>query len=318
MLCSWFGRLCAPTCGPWPDRRADRLTSVVVADVLRSRPSGPAGVSIEVITPTIGAEVLGVDLAEDLANPIVVDVIKAAFIDHHVLVFRDQHLDQAEHKAFGRLFGELHVHPSRRRAGAGVDPEIFVVEANADTTLNNGGLWHTDLSCEPVPPLGSMLMLTDAPPDGGDTLFATMHGAYETLSEPVRRFVDGLSAHHDQRQDLRSYGYEPRAGAEYPASTHPVVVAHPETARPLLYVNPAFTTHIEDLSAAESSAILAMLHGHVAATPSIQCRVRWEPGTLVFWDNRCTQHFAVWDYAPAYRRGERVTICADAPPRSAS
>lgn len=266
------------------------------------------------LSPAIGAEVRGLDLAVDELDDAVLDAIGDAFRRHHVLVFRNQDLSRDQHKNLGRAFGALHIHPSQRSPRFTGDPEIFVVEAGPDSVLNNGGLWHADVTCEPVPPLGSMLLLTDAPPSGGDTLFANMHLAYASLSEPIRRMIDPLTAVHDQRLDLRRYGYEPKAGVDYPVTSHPVVVAHPETGRPLLFVNRAFTTSIEGLSEHESAAILDLLCRHIAERPQHQCRVQWEPGTLVFWDNRCTQHFAVWDYHPNHRRGERVTIeAAEAP-----
>ena len=270
------------------------------------------------ISPAIGAVVRSIDVRLALERDEVLDAIRSAFLAHHVLVFRDQRLSRDEHKALGRLFGPLHTHPSQRSSRFTGDAEIFVVEAGPDTVLNNGGLWHADVTCEPVPPLGSMLLLTDAPPIGGDTLFANMHLAYESLSDPVRRLLDPLTAVHDQRQDLRRYGYEPRPGVDYPMTTHPVVVAHPETGRPLLFVNQGFTTHIDGLTARESQALLELLYHHIAEDPRHQCRVRWEPGTLVFWDNRCTQHYAVWDYHPHHRRGERVTIEGDAAPAPAA
>lgn len=272
------------------------------------------GLDIRPITPDLGAEVSAIDLATAPEDGAVVGELKQAFLDHHVLVFRDQDIDREQHKALGRVFGELHIHPSRRGAKFTGDREIFPVAADESTTLNNGGLWHSDVSCDPIPPLGSILRLIEAPTRGGDTLFANMHLAYETLSGPIRSLIDELDAVHDQRQDLRNYGYEPRSDVDYPTSVHPMVVAHPETGRKLLFANPAFTTHVADLSTRESTAILQLLHEHVASTPSVQCRVRWEPGTVVFWDNRCLQHFAVWDYRPQPRRGERVTIAGTARP----
>jgi taurine dioxygenase len=264
------------------------------------------------LTPAIGAEVTGIDLAalDDLA----VAEIKAAFLTHHVLVFRDQDLTREQHKTLGRHFGELHVHPSKRHLGAKGDPEIFTVKTDENTVRNNGGRWHVDVSCEPVPPLGSLLLLTDAPPHGGDTLFANMHLAYETLSPPIQQLLLGLTAYHDGLQDLRWYGMEPKPGQTYPATTHPVVVEHAETGRPLLFVNEAFTSRIEGLSSNESDALLGLLFSHINNNPAIQCRVSWQPGTLTMWDNRCTQHHAVWDYAPHPRRGERVTVSGTAEP----
>lgn len=275
------------------------------------------GFSVSPLTPAIGAEVTGIDLAADLDDDTFA-VVHDAFLGHHVLVFRDQRLTRADHKAIGRRFGELHVHPSRRRPGFEGDPEIFPVRADEETVLNNGGLWHADVTCDAIPPLGSLLLLTEAPASGGDTLFANMHVAFETLSGPLRRMLTELDAVHDQRQDVANYRIEVPPGVELPRATHPVVVGHPETGRPLLFVNRAFTTHVEGLSVAESRALLDLLFDHIAAGVEFQCRVRWEPGTLVMWDNRCTQHYAVWDYRPQRRCGERVTVAGRERPRRAA
>lgn len=269
------------------------------------------------LTPLLGAEISGVELSAIGDDPDIVADIKAAFLAHHVLVFREQQLDREQHKSVGRLFGELHVHPSKRELGMKGDPEIFTVKTDANTVQNNGGQWHMDVSCEEVPPLGSMLLLKEAPPSGGDTVFANMHLAYDTLSPQVKKLLNGLTAFHDGLQNLRAYGYTPPPGVTYPANSHPVVVAHAETGRPLLFVNEGFTSHIEGVSARESSHLLRLLFEHIAGSPAIQCRVNWAPGTLVFWDNRCLQHFAVWDYAPHRRHGERVTVCATEAPRAA-
>ncbi len=266
------------------------------------------------LTPSIGAIVSGINLAHDLDEPAAEAAVKQAFLDHQVLVFRDQNLTREQHKNFGRRFGPLHIHPSQRHASYEGDREIFPVKADETTVLNNGGLWHSDVSCDEKPPLGSMLLLKESPTSGGDTLFANMYLAYETLSEPIRDLVNSLDAVHDQRQDLRNYNMEPRAGVDYPQTTHPLVVAHPDTGRKLLFCNPAFTTHIVGLSKPESQAILDMLFLHTANNPKLHCRVQWQPGTLTFWDNRCVQHYAVWDYRPQRRAGERVTIASTTAP----
>ena len=273
-----------------------------------------AALDIATLTPSIGAVVHGVDLAHDLQDPAIEAAVKQAFLDHQVLVFRNQELSREQHKDFGRRFGPLHVHPSQRHDGYDGDREIFPVEADETTVLNNGGLWHSDVSCDAMPPLGSMLLLKEAPASGGDTLFANMYVAYETLSEPIRTMIDGLDAVHDMRQDIRHYDMEPRPGVEYPQTAHPLVVAHPETGRRLLFCNPAFTSHIVGLCKRESKAILEMLFDHTANNPKLHCRVQWEPGTLTFWDNRCVQHYAVWDYRPQLRIGERVTIASTVAP----
>ncbi len=225
-----------------------------------------------------------------------------------VLVFRSQDLTIEEHKAFGRHFGPLHTHPSKRTLGVKGDPEIFEVKATATSQYANGEVWHNDLPCESEPPLGSALYLRESPACGGDTMFANMYEAYDSLSEPIRSLIDGLTAFHDGRQDLANYGIILEPDQHYPSASHPVAPRHPETGRRMLFVNAAFTVKINELSRNESDALLRLLYEHVGDQPRIQCRVRWEPGTLILWDNRCTQHRAVWDYFPETRRGERVTM----------
>lgn len=267
--------------------------------------------SVRAVTPHICAEVEGVDLAEPLSNEQAQD-IHDAWMDWKVLVFRDQHLDRDQHKAFGRRFGKLHVHPMQHKYGG--DPEILTVRTTADSAYTAGDGWHTDVTCDEVPPLGSMLYVTETPPAGGDTLFADMYLAWEMLSEPVRDFLEGLTAVHDGAIPyVGAYKSTPPPGG-YPRNEHPVVIRHPETGRRILYVNPGFTSHIVGLGRRESRAVLDMLHRHVATTPRLWGRVAWRPNTLTFWDNRCTQHHAVWDYFPHSRYGERVSIYDDRRP----
>jgi taurine dioxygenase len=268
------------------------------------------------LTPHIGAEVRGVDLSNPLSDAQQRDV-RRAFLDWSVLVFRDQTLTQRQHKDFARLFGPLHVHPLKASAGYDDhgDPEILAVKTTQKSKFTAGDGWHTDVSCDEKPPMGSMLYIKETPQDGGgDTLFADMYRAFETLSEPMQRFLEGLTAVHDGALPyLGSYHYSPPAGSNYPRNVHPVVTRHPETGRKVLFVNSGFTTHIVGLSRWESRGLLDMLFDHIATTPSLTCRVRWEPDTLTFWDNRCTQHHAVWDYYPQSRYGERVSIVGGRP-----
>jgi len=272
-------------------------------------------ITVDPLTPSLGAEIGNVDLANPDAGAI--EDIRAAFRRHLVLVFRDQHLTREQHKAFGRLFGELHLHPAKTNLGVKGDPEIFDINVTEKTRVANGEAWHTDLSCEPVPPLASALYITETPPSGGgDTLFANMQDAFDTLSAPIRVLLAGLTAHHDGFRDLRHYGYEPKPGDTYPSADHPVVVRHPDTGRQLLFVNEAFVSRVNELSPRESDAILAMLYRHIEAGTRFQCRVRWCENTLVLWDNRAVHHHATWDYYPETRRGERVTIRATEPPRA--
>lgn len=274
------------------------------------------------LTPTIGAEITGLDIGRDADAA--ADELRAAFREHLVLVFRGQHLTREQHKAFGRLFGELHVHPSRRSGMAGSagkgDPEIFTVSAGPESRHANGEAWHSDVSCEEDPPLASILHLTEAPAQGGDTLFMNMTGVFESLSAPLRSLLtggsglaggsgpSGLTARHDGARDLANYGITLRADQHYPSAVHPVVIAHPQTGKPVLFVNDSFTTAIEGLPRWESDMLLHGLYAHAARSVRWQCRVRWQPGTLVMWDNRAVQHHAVWDYFPARRRGDRVSV----------
>ncbi len=269
------------------------------------------------LTPKLGAEVAGVDLA-DLSDA-TFEALKAAFLERQVLVFRDQQLTREAHKAFGRRFGDLHLHPAKTQLGLPGDPEIFDINITADTRVANGEAWHTDLSCEVVPPMASALYITETPASGGgDTLFASMYEAYETLSEPLRGFLEGLTAFHDGAKDLAAYGYHLREGQTYPKANHPVVVRHPETGRRLLFVNEPFTVRINELEPLESEALLTLLYRHIERNTRFHCRVRWAPNTLVLWDNRAVHHHAVWDYYPETRRGERVTVRGAAPPVGAS
>lgn len=267
------------------------------------------------ITPKLGAEVHDVDLRD--LSPQTFTAVHKAFLEHGVLVFRDQHLDREAHKAFGRLFGELQTHPGKTHLGAPGDPEIFKISINEKTRVANGEAWHSDLSCEPVPPMASALYITEVPASGGgDTLFASMVQAYATLAEPLRALLCSLTALHSGEKDLKAYGIELKPGQTYPSATHPVVIAHPETGAPVLFVNEPFTEKINELTRSESDALLGLLYRHIETNTRFHCRVKWQPNTLVLWDNRAVHHHAVWDYYPETRRGERVTIRCPAPPEA--
>ncbi|MEE1886411.1 TauD/TfdA dioxygenase family protein [Pseudomonas carassii] len=265
-------------------------------------------INVERLTPIIGAEIGGVDLSRSLP-PEQLAEIRRAFLENHVLVFRDQQLSVEQHKAFGRLFGQLRALPLEDIDGD--DPELVVIRANAQSRFVAGETWHTDGTADPEPSMGSMLYVKETPAigTGGDTLFANMHLALEMLSPAMQEFLGTLTAIHDG--EIPWKGYTPPPGL--PKTEHPVVVRHPETGRPSLFINSGFTSHIVQLSASESQVLLGMLFDLVAREPVLSCRVRWAPGTLVFWDNRCTQHHAVWDYFPHSRYGERVTILGGRP-----
>ncbi|MET1077648.1 MAG: TauD/TfdA family dioxygenase [Pseudomonas sp.] len=260
------------------------------------------------LTPVIGAEISGLDLAQPLLGQQLAEV-RRAFLENHVLVFRDQVLDVDQHKAFARLFGPLRALPLEDIDGD--DPELVVIKANRHSKFVAGETWHTDGTADVAPSLGSMLYLKQTPEIGcgGDTLFANMHLAYEMLSPPMRGFLEELSAIHDGA--IPWQGYEAPPGL--PKTEHPLVIRHPQTGRKALFVNSGFTAFIPQLSRSESQALLDLLFDQVAREPILSCRVRWTPNCLVFWDNRCTQHHAIWDYFPYSRYGERVTILGDRP-----
>ncbi|MDG1704700.1 MAG: TauD/TfdA family dioxygenase [Pseudomonadales bacterium] len=263
--------------------------------------------NISSITPTVGAEVTGVDLAD--LSPEAVSSIKAAFLKHHVLMFRDQTLSRDQHKAFGRLFGDLHIHPSKRNGMNQQDPELFIINTKPDAKLTNGEAWHSDVSCEEIPPKASILYVTKCPENGGgDTMFANMHEAFDELSPALQSLLLSKTAYHDGEIDLRNYGVRLRDGQTYPKASHPLVPRHPENGRPYLFANGSFTSHIEGIPRWESDMLLQGLYQRTATNPRIQCRVKWQPNTLVMWDNRSVQHHAILDYAGFARYGERVSV----------
>ena len=267
-------------------------------------------IGIDPVSPVIGAEVSGVDLSEPI-TPEAFAALHAALMTHQVLFFRDQELSFEQHKAFGRLFGDLHIHPAAPKDGA--HPEILVVHGDATVKFVAGEVWHSDVSCDVEPPLGSILRIEQVPVSGGDTLFASMYAAYEGLSDRMQRLLAELTAVHDgQQYYVGRYGAGHLRDESYPSAEHPAVRTHPVTGRQALYVNQGFTTRFKELKPAESDALLAFLLQHCAA-PEFQCRFRWRANSMAFWDNRCTQHHAIWDYYPQTRHGYRVTIKGDRP-----
>ena len=276
---------------------------------------------ITTLTPHIGAEVRGLQLSAPLSDEQEKE-LRRAFHDWMVLVFPDQELSPGQHKALGERFGRLHIHPQLRGAKM-AHPEVLPVVTNEHSPFTPGDGWHTDVSCDEIPPLASMLYLRETPAcGGGDTLFADMYMAYDLLSETMKRFLEALTAIHDgavpySAQQALGFG-RPKPGEDFPRAEHPIVTRHPETGRKVLYVNSGFTTKIVGLTVAESRAVLGLLFHHVESTPKLWCRVSWAPNTLTFWDNRCTQHHAIWDYYPHSRVGGRVSILAETGPIAAS
>ena len=268
-------------------------------------------IRVEPLSPIIGAEISGVDLRKPLGNQQFKE-IHDALTEHLVIFFRDQDIDLAQQKDFGRRFGKLHIHPTAPSPEG--HPEILIIKADAKSKAIAGNRWHSDVSCEAEPPMGSILHMRQLPPSGGDTMFANMYEAYEALSDPIKQLIGGLKAWHESEHVHRgTLGQKLREGlTEWPRSLHPMVRTHPVSGKKALFVNSGFTTRIEGLSARESRAILDMLFEHVT-TPEFQCRFRWREKSIAFWDNRCAQHYALWDYYPQSRLGYRVTVCGDKP-----
>ncbi|MCO4776281.1 MULTISPECIES: TauD/TfdA dioxygenase family protein [Lentibacter] len=265
---------------------------------------------IRPLTGGLGAEILGADVRDREQY----EEIHAAFAKHSVIVLRDQEISPEDHLDFARRFGPININ----RFFKPVDghPEIATVLKEKDQKEAVGEGWHTDHSYDQVPAMGSILHAIEMPPYGGDTLFVSMGAAYEALSEPMRRFLDGLTAIHSSRHvfgvstsdsEAAKSGRLSNADAATQDAHHPVVIRHPLSGRRGIFVNPVFTTHIEGLKPDESAAILNMLYEH-CKQPEFQCRVRWQEGDVTMWDNRATWHKAINDYQGFRRLMHRVTV----------
>jgi taurine dioxygenase len=271
---------------------------------------------IRPLSGALGAEILGVDFAQDLSDATVA-AIRAAWLEHGVAFFRGQTLSPGQFLGVARRFGEPIEYPFVK----GLDgfPQITPVIKLEHEKINFGGLWHSDTAYLERPPMATMLIARETPPRGGDTLFANMYLAYETLSDGMKRMLDGLIAVNSSakadvtrtREDRIKDSGKTEAKKEYVAE-HPVVRTHPETRRKALYVNGGHTLRFKDMSIEESTPILKYLLQH-AVRPEFTCRFRWEPGSVAFWDNRCTQHNPVNDYHGYRRVMHRVTLAGDVP-----
>lgn len=267
--------------------------------------------AIAPLTPAIGAEISGIDL-RDLPDDAALAALRRALLDWKVLFFRDQNIARAQHIAFARLFGELEIHPLTPKGQP--DPEVLRI-VHDENFKGSENVWHSDVTWRPEPSLGSILRAVEVPSTGGDTLFADMGAAFDGLPDAVKEKVCGLTAVHDF---LHAFGplFPPEQHDEirrkHPPQEHPVIRSHPETGRRLIYVNAAFTDHIAGMDREESRKLLDLLYAQ-ARVPEYQCRFRWTPDAVAFWDNRACQHYAVSDYWPQRREMERVTICGDRP-----
>jgi taurine dioxygenase len=266
---------------------------------------------VEPLTATIGAEITGVDLAEDLSDE-VIEGIREALLAWKVVFFRDQHrLDRDRHVAFGRRFGDLEIHPITPKDQA--QPEVFVIPAGG--TFRAPDNWHSDVTWRPEPSLGSILRAVELPPLGGDTLWADMGRAYDLLDDETKERIDGRKATHDYASAFgrkQPVEVQEKMRAQHPTVEHPIVRTHPETGRSTLYVNVSFSRSIVGMDDGEGRRLLRRLYRQ-ATIVDLQCRFRWRPGSVAFWDNRATQHIVSNDFLPARRVMERVTVAGDKP-----
>lgn len=286
-----------------------------MAQVQFRESSDYAHIQVEPMTGLIGAEISGIDLAQAQPDATMAEVERALH-EWKVIFFRDQDISTDDHLRFARWFGELEIHPfAPHKPGY---PEVLAITHN-EQSPGRENLWHSDVTWRLEPSLGSILRAIEVPPYGGDTLFSDMAAAYQGLDDSIKARVEGRTAIHDFgnfRRRMRKKGATDAEvaafDAQYPNPSHPVVRMHPVTGERGIYVNRAFTQYIEGMDRAESDALLEILYQQ-AAIPEYQCRFRWRPNSIAFWDNRAVQHYAAADYWPATRRVERVTICGDAP-----
>ena len=267
------------------------------------------------IFPTVGAEISGVDLRT--VSDAQFEAIRAVFNAQGLLFFRDQALDEHDHIKLAERFGRINV--NRFFATLPAHPQIALVGKEPDQTANIGGGWHTDHSYDEEPALGSILVARELPAVGGDTAFVSMYAAYDALSPGLQHTLKGLRAVHSAKHVFGNAGYQARTGdthgrignsaaaAELPDPVHPVVIRHPLSGRNALYVNPAFTLRFDGWSAADSRPLLDHLFA-VATTAAHVHRFAWRPGSIAFWDNRATWHFAQNDYHGHRRIMHRITI----------
>jgi taurine dioxygenase len=267
------------------------------------------------ISPTsgaLGAIIEGIDLSEPLGEAEVGE-LRGALNDHGVLFFRGQKITPEQHIAFAKRFGEVDI--NRFFKAVPGYPEIAEVRKDPEQKTNIGGGWHTDHSYDQVPALGSILLAKETPQRGGDTLFACMNRAYEALSDGLKKTLEGLRAVHSSRHVFgeksnyakRADGRIGNAAAAIQDAVHPVVLRHPESGKKILFVNAAFTTHIDGWTADESASLLGYLYEH-ASRPEFQYRFQWDDGSIAFWDNRSTWHYAVNDYHGERRLMHRITV----------
>lgn len=280
-----------------------------------------AQIVVKPISGALGAEIEGVDLSEELPQD-VFDAVRQALNDHEVIFFRNQDLTPDQHKAFARRFGPLVVHPFVKPLDG--HPEIVPIIKEKEDKANFGGGWHSDVSFMEKPALGSLLYAIDTPSFGGDTLWASQTRAYEALSDGMKKTLGPLRAVHSAGSQYGAGGESAknnskRKGMEVAVTdeantevVHPVIRTNPDSGKKGVYVNAGFTVRFEGWTKRESRPLLQFLYDH-CTEERFTCRFRWEPGSLAFWDNRVTQHYALNDYHGQRREMHRVTVEGEQP-----
>jgi taurine dioxygenase len=278
-------------------------------------------IEVTKIASAMGAEIAGVDLSRHMDDEVMGE-IRAALLDNLVIFFRDQQLTPDTQLAFARRWGDIHLHPFME--GMASHPEVLEIVKRPTDTKNFGGDWHSDQMFAPKPAMGTILYGKEIPSAGGDTLFTNLYLAYESLSAGMRRMLEGLRGvsvgdqlkSHDGKSRKDFYdgklAMKTRDPGEVQTTTaHPLVRTHPETGRKALFIG-GHVRYFEDMTVAESQPLIDFLMDH-ATKPEFTCRFRWRSGSLAFWDNRCTQHYAINDYPAETRIMHRVTVCGDVP-----
>ena len=267
------------------------------------------------LSPTIGGEILGIDLSKTLDKE-TKTLLYEALLTYKVIFFRDQEISTEQHIDFSKNFGELEIHPFAPKKES--FPEVLVITHN-EKSKGRENTWHSDVTWRMEPSLGSVLRMIEKPQHGGDTLFADMDAAYNGLSNAIKEKLEGAIAVHDFANFRNRLIKEGKSDEEikafneqYPMPEHPVIRTHPDTKRKVIYVNAAFTKYIKDWDQEESKEMLNFLYSQ-ASIPEYQCRFAWQDNSIAFWDNRACQHYANSDYWPHVRKVERVTIIGDRP-----
>lgn len=273
-----------------------------------AEPEGYKTISVTPESPRLGAVIGDIDLTRPVSAEQEAE-LKRALTEYQVIFFRDQRISHEDHLRLASIWGEPGLHVGgKTNSKVTDDPRVRIFHADENSKQVSGDVWHTDQSCAPIPPMGSILYIHTVPPHGGgDTLFASMYAAYEGLSERMKRYLEGLTACHDAYDVF---------GPGTPKADHPVIARHPESGRKLIYVNRGFTKRINEVPEEESRGVLEFLYNH-CSLPEFTMRFRWEPHSIAFWDNRCVHHHATFDYWPNVRSGFRIQIDGTEPPRPA-